>query len=183
MSNLSLLPGDVSALSTGALVGFWIVFGIKEHISLKRSSTWIIPMAIQLVPSGLLFISVLFVRETPRFLLKSNKPEQALANLSWIRNLDPEHPYILREMDAIRRQLEDVRILSGKEAREGAWSWAGAYVRTLAKYLGAIKNRLAIGFCLMLFQSKCELFFVSLPRTVARKPVHSGHGPFVVPNF
>lgn len=88
-----------------------------------------------------------FLRETPRFLIKQGRPEQARANLAYLRNLPPDHPYIAEELAAIERQIGDVSVLHSKEEKEGFWAWFGAYWKGLGRYVFAkgIRNRMAIG--------------------------------------
>jgi hypothetical protein len=91
--------------------------------------------------------SQFFVRETPRFLCKQGRTEQALANLAWLRNLPPDDEYIIAEMEAIACQLRDVSVLSAKDRRDGHWAWFKAYWKGLARYIFSkgIRNRMVIG--------------------------------------
>jgi hypothetical protein len=91
--------------------------------------------------------SQFFVRETPRFLCKQGRTEQALANLAWLRNLPPNDEYIIAEMEAIACQLRDVSVLSAKDRRDGHWAWFKAYWKGLARYIFSkgIRNRMVIG--------------------------------------
>jgi hypothetical protein len=68
---------------------------------------WIIPFAVQLIPAGLLLIGAFWLRESPRWLLSKNKREQALKNLSWIRNLPADDIYIVEEVALIDGALEE----------------------------------------------------------------------------
>lgn len=44
--------------------------------------------------------------ESPRYLIKRGKVEQAIANLSRLRNLSPDHEYLVREITAIQTAHE-----------------------------------------------------------------------------
>lgn len=100
-------------------------------------------------------IQQVFLRETPRFLIKQGRPEQARANLAYLRNLPPDHPYLAEELAAIERQIGDVSVLHSKEEKEGFWAWFGAYWKGLWRYIFAkgIRNRMAIGCVLFSFPS------------------------------
>ncbi|KAF8674908.1 Permeases of the major facilitator superfamily [Rhizoctonia solani] len=92
-------------LQAGGVVGFWINFGISEHVSFG-SKQWHIPVAVQLIPGGLLLVASVSLRETPRWLYRKGQLNDAIVNLSWIRNLPADHPYIQQEMEGIRAQFQ-----------------------------------------------------------------------------
>lgn len=70
---------------------------------------WIIPFAIQLIPSGLLFVGSLWIRESPRWLFFHDRRRQAMENLCWIRQLEADDMYIVEEVSAIDTAVEDQR--------------------------------------------------------------------------
>lgn len=74
---------------------------------------WIIPFAIQLIPSGLLFVGSLWIRESPRWLFFHNRPKQAMENLCWIRQLDAGEMYIIEEVAAIENAVESQKAVVG----------------------------------------------------------------------
>jgi sugar porter (SP) family MFS transporter len=86
----------------GGLVGFWINYGIELH----DPSGWLIPFAVQLIPSGMLFIGSFWLRESPRWLMSKGRREPAIKNLCWIRKLDEDDIYIKEELYAIDTDLE-----------------------------------------------------------------------------
>lgn len=64
-----------------------------------------VSMGIQLIPGVLMCIMVPFVPETPRYLINHGKSEQGLANLTKMRNLPAEHPYVQTEYREIEAQV------------------------------------------------------------------------------
>ncbi|KAH7376731.1 general substrate transporter [Plectosphaerella cucumerina] len=96
----------------GGLVGFFITYGVDLQIAPSHTQ-WIIPFAVQLVPSGLLFIGSLWIRESPRWLFFKNRREQAMKNLCWIRQLGPTDAYILEEVADIDKIYEEQRATVG----------------------------------------------------------------------
>ncbi|KAL1956995.1 hypothetical protein VTO42DRAFT_6484 [Malbranchea cinnamomea] len=90
----------------GGLVGFWINYGVDSTLSPSQKQ-WMIPLAVQLIPSGLLILGAMFLRESPRWLFSRNRREEALRNLSWIRQLPPDHTYMVEEISAINAALEE----------------------------------------------------------------------------
>lgn len=70
---------------------------------------WLIPFAVQLIPAGMVLIgSLLFLRETPRWLWTRGKREKGIANLCWYRQLKPEDAYILEEIEMMDIQINDL---------------------------------------------------------------------------
>jgi hypothetical protein len=59
--------------------------------------------------AGIVFILSFGIKESPRYLAKRGHKEHALDNMSSIRNLTPDHPYIQTEMMDIYDQLERER--------------------------------------------------------------------------
>lgn len=74
---------------------------------------WIIPFAIQLIPSGLLFVGSLWIRESPRWLFLHGRPKKAMENLCWIRQLDASEMYIIEEVAAIDNAVESQKTTVG----------------------------------------------------------------------
>jgi MFS family permease len=44
------------AYQIGSLVGFWINYGINENMDNSSAASWRVPMAVQIIPAGVLFI-------------------------------------------------------------------------------------------------------------------------------
>lgn len=89
----------------GGLVGFWINYGVNTTMA-PTHSQWLVPFAVQLIPSGLLGIGALWIRESPRWLFEKGRREEAMANLCWIRNLTPDDTYIIEEVNYIDADVE-----------------------------------------------------------------------------
>ncbi|OJJ34497.1 hypothetical protein ASPWEDRAFT_112590 [Aspergillus wentii DTO 134E9] len=96
----------------GGMVGFWINYGVEQHMG-PTHEQWIIPFAIQLVPSGMLFMGALWMKESPRWLFLKGRRTQAMNNLTWIRQLDEGDIYITEEVAAIDQALEEQRTTVG----------------------------------------------------------------------
>ncbi|KAJ9128044.1 hypothetical protein QFC24_000335 [Naganishia onofrii] len=96
----------------GAVVGFWINYGINRTIPYGNTQ-WRISFAVQLIPSGLLGIGCILLLESPRWLASKDRNGLAIKNLATIRGLDAEHPYLLAEMADIQNSLERDRAVTG----------------------------------------------------------------------
>ncbi|KAJ5157473.1 Quinate permease [Penicillium canariense] len=96
-------------ITAGIMLAFWINYGSLLHLT--GSSMYIIPLAMQGLPAVLLFAGMLFCNESPRWLAKQDRWEEARATLSTVRALPPDHPYVEEEFQAIATQLEQERAL------------------------------------------------------------------------
>lgn len=113
-----LLVGFYQLFETaGAMLAFWIDYGSLLHD--KGHSQWIVPLCMQSLPPFLLFVSMWFCPESPRFLAKQDNWEQATKVLSKVRNLDVTHPYVQAELAEMQAQLDEERRLAGGG---GFWS-------------------------------------------------------------
>lgn len=97
---------DIDVLTLYSLVGFWINYGLNKTLAPSHKQ-WIIPFAVQLIPAGILFAGTFWLKESPRWLLSKGKREQALKNLSWIRQLQPDELYIVEEVAFLDAALEE----------------------------------------------------------------------------
>jgi sugar porter (SP) family MFS transporter len=97
----------------GGLVGFWINYGVNTTLAPTRSQ-WLIPFAVQLIPGGLLFLGIFWIKESPRWLFANGKREEAMKVLCWIRKLEPTDQYILEEVQYIDRDIERFETEVGK---------------------------------------------------------------------
>lgn len=90
----------------GGLVGFWINYGMSQSLPYGRNQ-WLIPFAVQLIPAGIVLLgSLIFLRESPRWLWSRGRREEGIKNLCWLRNLQPEDTYILEELEMMDLQIQ-----------------------------------------------------------------------------
>ncbi|KAF9022137.1 general substrate transporter [Hymenopellis radicata] len=96
----------------GGVTGFWINYGVTQHIGPSHKQ-WLIAFAVQLVPGGMLAIGSFFITESPRFLVTRDRLEDALKNLSFLRHLPADAPYVVREFCEIEHAVAHERSLVG----------------------------------------------------------------------
>ncbi|RCK66266.1 Quinate permease [Candida viswanathii] len=88
----------------GGILGYWINYGVLQTLP-ASTKQWMIPFAIQLIPSGFFFYWL-----SPRFLIQKGKIEEARSSLSMLRKLSVDHPYSVQEMDILVRDVEDKKL-------------------------------------------------------------------------
>ncbi|EGS19338.1 putative hexose transport-related protein [Thermochaetoides thermophila DSM 1495] len=126
----------------GGLVGFWINYGVNTTLEPTRSQ-WLIPFAVQLIPGGLLFLGLFWIKESPRWLFSKGRRDEAMKILCWIRNLEPIDQYIIEEVRLIDRDLERYE----REVGRGFWR------PFLALKKPKVQWRFVLGSLLFLFQN------------------------------
>ncbi|KAI0473411.1 general substrate transporter [Xylariaceae sp. FL0804] len=100
----------------GGLVGFWINYGVNTTLPASRTQ-WLIPVAVQLIPAGLLFLGAFWLPESPRWLFAAGRRDEALRNLCWLRRLRPDDLYLVEEVGSVDADLERYR----REVGAGFW--------------------------------------------------------------
>lgn len=86
--------------ATGVCVSYWVDYAAEVGISESSSTQWQVPVGLQLVPGGLLGLGMLLIKESPRWLAKKGRNEDAWNSLLWIRG-GVETPTIRQEFQEI----------------------------------------------------------------------------------
>lgn len=87
------------------------------------------------LPAVLLLGSMFFCNESPRWLARKDRWDEAAAKLSLVRQLPTTHPYVAEELREINEQLELERRLIGnasfKDLMREMWTIPGNRKRAL----------------------------------------------------
>ncbi|CEN60489.1 Putative Quinate permease [Aspergillus calidoustus] len=75
-------------LVIGSTFAYWLGYGVSLHVP-QGTPQWRIPVAVQLIPGGLMLIGLFFLKESARWLMKQGRREEAIDSLAYIRN-EPE---------------------------------------------------------------------------------------------
>jgi MFS family permease len=118
----------------------------------QSDASWRIPLALQILPSLVLGIGMIFYPDSPRWLLMQERDEEAMATLARLRRLPADHPSVIAESLEIKATI----LLENTYIRDHYAGLSGARLH-LAQYSSMITNlsrfkRLAIGCCVMFFQ-------------------------------
>lgn len=107
-------------------------------------------MAVQLIPAGLLAIGVFSLRESPVWLLKQGRDEDAIQVYSYYRNLPADHIYITEDVSFVKVQIEHERsVITGARPTFGAFMKSAA--REACK--PGMRNRFLIVFVMFMWQA------------------------------
>jgi len=130
-------------IATGTCLAFWVNYGSLLHLS-GSATVYIVPLALQALPAVLLCGCMALNKESPRFLAKQDRWEEANSVLARMRNLPVTHEYVQSEIKDIADQLEHERMLV-----------AGATVKDLLREMFTIpgnRKRALISIGLMVCQ-------------------------------
>jgi sugar porter (SP) family MFS transporter len=93
-------------LVIGSTFAYWLDYGVALHIP-KSTRQWRIPVAIQLVPGGLMLVGLFFLKESPRWLMSKGRQDEALLSLSYIRNEPQESEEVQKEIAEIYAAIQE----------------------------------------------------------------------------
>ncbi|KAL8408636.1 hypothetical protein RB594_007181 [Gaeumannomyces avenae] len=130
------------ASQSGSMLGFWINYATDRTIDVRNKAQWVVPLALQLLPVVVLAAGIFFCPESPRWLARGDRFDEAEQVLVYLRHLPADHEYIRNEMAEIRAQVEErsTTHLSRKDQ----------FRKLVAP---GTRNRVAIGAALMFLQS------------------------------
>ncbi|KAH7069413.1 MFS quinate transporter-like protein QutD [Paraphoma chrysanthemicola] len=141
-----------SFYQTGAVIGFWINYGIVHNMDRTKSKAWRIPMGVQLIPAGLLAIMIPLLKESPTWLLKRGREAEARKNYSFFRNLPEDHEYIQQDIEFVKNEIRKERAhLVGDEQH----ATFGHMIKSAAKEgsLKGMRNRFLLVFLMFMWQA------------------------------
>ena len=92
------------AITWGILIMFYISYGCSF---LDGSKAFRVPWGLQMLPAVILFFGLLMLPESPRWLAKHDKWEEAHAVLTLVHGKgDPNAPFVSLEMNEIKQMIE-----------------------------------------------------------------------------
>lgn len=104
--------------ATGVMVAYWVDYGVSKGVSSDSSAQWQIPVGLQLVPAGVLFLGMFAVKESARWLAKMGRNEEALESLRWIRGGEDTPELRIEFNEIIAGVEEEARVLEGFSLKE-----------------------------------------------------------------
>jgi sugar porter (SP) family MFS transporter len=102
----------------GIVLAYFANYGCQVNIGDTTHARWLVPTSVHIMFAGISFFLTFLQYESPRFLIKQNKPDKALHNMARIRHLPPDHPYVTEEIAAITMQHHEEM-----EATKGTTFW------------------------------------------------------------
>jgi sugar porter (SP) family MFS transporter len=93
-------------LVIGSTFAYWLNYGVSLHIA-PSTKQWRIPVAIQLIPGGIMLVGLFFLKESPRWLMSKGRHEEAVQSLAFIRCESPDSEIVEKELAEIRAAVEE----------------------------------------------------------------------------
>ncbi|KAH7385121.1 putative quinate permease [Cadophora sp. MPI-SDFR-AT-0126] len=91
----------------GIMLAYFASWGSQLHIKEGTKNQWVVPTTIHIMFAGIIIILSLFNYESPRYLVKCGKDDEATANLARVRNLPVDHDHVIKEIADIQQQLHE----------------------------------------------------------------------------
>ena len=95
----AVVSGYQWAISIGLLLAAVINNATKDRAS---HDSWRIPITVQFIWGFILAVGMILLPESPRWLIKEGRDEDAARALSRLISLPPDHPELLAELDEVR---------------------------------------------------------------------------------
>lgn len=87
---------------TGICLAFFVNYGINLDITSDTDEAkWRIPFALQMLPGAILLAGMLFMNESPRWLVEKNRITDAAKALATVRGKPVDDPDVVQELDEI----------------------------------------------------------------------------------
>lgn len=137
-----------------------LIAAIVNNATANRNDTgsYRIPIAVQFAWAIILIGGMVLLPETPRYLIKRGRNDQAAKSLSRLRRLDVDHPALIEELAEIKANHE-------YEMTLGQSSWIECFKQPLLK-------RLLTGCGLQALQQLTGVNFICKPRSPSRLETH-----------
>ncbi|ORY95959.1 general substrate transporter [Syncephalastrum racemosum] len=106
----------------GVVIAYWIAYGLSD---VEGGMRWRFPIGFQLIPLIVLLLGINIFPESPRWLLKRGREEEAMFILAALRGGgDLNHPDVIRERDEI---METLKIEEAEGGEPSYWAMLFKY--------------------------------------------------------
>ncbi|KAI0064836.1 general substrate transporter [Artomyces pyxidatus] len=126
----------------GLTIAYFVNYGVNLHVH-ESSKMWRLSFGFEIVPSILMILGLLTVKESPRWLASKGRNEEALAVLAYLRGVDPGSSFVRSELTEIEAALTEEHDTRKNLGVRHAFFGKGNFVR------------FAIAFFIFLLQQWC----------------------------
>jgi hypothetical protein len=94
------------AVYLGIVLAYFTNYGCAIHLDEHTHNRWLVPTSLHIMMSGIIFILSFFQYESPRFLVKEGKPDEAAHVLGRLRRQPPDGEYVVSQISTIQAALD-----------------------------------------------------------------------------
>ncbi|KAI1800339.1 general substrate transporter [Daldinia bambusicola] len=98
------------AITFGIMVSFWIDYGTNyiggTTLGSQKDAAWLVPICLQLFPAAILFVGMIFMPFSPRWLVHHGREDEARKILANLRGLAADHELVELEFLEIKAQSQ-----------------------------------------------------------------------------
>jgi len=105
----------------GIALSFWVNYGFLNMYGEDPDAIalWRVPFALQLIPGVLLITTMVFEKESPRWLCEKGRFDEARYVIARLSRKAPDHPDVVNEVDDIRADLDKrISLTAAQQFRE-----------------------------------------------------------------
>ncbi|KAI0126290.1 general substrate transporter [Xylariales sp. AK1849] len=96
------------AITFGIMISFWIDYGTNyiggTDLATQADAAWLVPICLQIAPAVILFLGMIFMPFSPRWLVHHNREPEARKILASLRGLPEDHELVELEFLEIKAQ-------------------------------------------------------------------------------
>jgi sugar porter (SP) family MFS transporter len=94
------------AVYIGIVLAYFTNYGAHIHMSDANHNQWLVPTSLHIIMSGIIFILSFLQYESPRFLVKQGRSEEAVKVMAHLRRQPADSDYIIGEIATIQNALD-----------------------------------------------------------------------------
>ncbi|KAH7175995.1 general substrate transporter [Dactylonectria macrodidyma] len=94
------------AVYLGIVLAYFTNYGCAVNLGEHTHNRWLVPTSLHIMMAGIIFILSFFQYESPRFLVKQGKPDQAAQMMACIRKQPVDGEYVVGEITIIQAALD-----------------------------------------------------------------------------
>ncbi|KAK1979179.1 general substrate transporter [Colletotrichum cereale] len=82
----------------GIVLAYFTNYGCQINLGDTTHARWLVPTSLHIMFASVIFFLTFFQYESPRFLIKQGRVEEATENMARLRQLPADHEYVTREI-------------------------------------------------------------------------------------